>query len=197
MKFFILLYAKVQENLAPLKRQSNALVHDKERMRAAAKLEETKLTENIKDFSSDMQTISAYSSRINNFMQAKKIEKLDDTVKRLVDLETKIDQKKDDFQTLSTEVESMKSQVGEQERHKKSIQDNLRLIDTQKKVSVLKEEYEALRVEFEEMVESENPGDDYETATAKKDKLSSEKARREGRLGELKGQQRELKVGTF
>jgi len=106
---------------------------------------------------------------------------------------SQIEEKKTDYASLLGEIETLKSRLGEQERYKKSIQNNLRLLETRKEIKRLKNEYQTLRAEFEEMTASDSTGDDYDTAVKKKNLLLSDKARLEGRIGELKYQQKDLK----
>lgn len=184
---------KLQDKIAPLRRHNNILINDKERMRNTAKAKETKLSETIKTFASDMQTLSSFSFQIDDFTRSKKILELSDMTKTLSYIMSQIEEKKTDYASLLGEIETLKSRLGEQERYKKSIQNNLRLLETRKEIKRLKNEYQTLRAEFEEMTASDSTGDDYDTAVKKKNLLLSDKARLEGRIGELKYQQKDLK----
>ena len=180
-----------------MKRQTNALVNDKHRSRASAKEKENKLSQTIKLFSANMQTLSSYSHSINNYIQTNKLEELHQISNMIESTKAEIEQYSTALDDSVNELEAMKSRVGEQERYKKSIQDNLSLLEKREKVNLLKEEYEILKADFREMADSNSTGDDYDTSVKKKNRLLSEKARREGRIGELKYQQKELKVSNF
>ena len=180
-----------------MKRQYQTLTNEKERMRSSAKAEELKLSEKINAFSEDMHTISSFSKIIDDFKQSNKVNELNGMADKLSEVDSQIKKSKRDYKDLANEINSMKSRAAEHERYRKSVQDNIRLLDVRRKVQELKKECEVLETEFEAMAAPDMSGDDYATCVKKKNTLLSEKARREGRIGELKYQQKELKVGFW
>lgn len=180
-----------------MRRQQNELNSEKEKSRSTAKRDEEELSQTLKSFSKRMLILTSCSSSINSFLETNKVLEMENIVENIQSMQLLITKEKESVEEAMSEIEVLKGRVGEQERYRKSILDNLKLLETRKQVMELKEEYKELKLEFKEMAGSSTPGDDYAATVKRKNQLLSEKARREGRVGELKNQQKELKVRTI
>jgi len=184
---------KLQEQEVPIRQKIRAKQSDRQRMRTVAAEEEIRLNRLINEFSNDVQSLNSLTERIDRYLESNNEEEIEKLDSSLADVASSTREKENALKEMVPELQALQKKVSDQERHKKTIQDNIKLIKALDNVKKLRDELSVLEEELENLQGSNALNDDYASAMSSKKRHMEEKHRCEGRRLGYKDQQRNLK----
>ena len=93
---------KLEGDLEPLRREAFVKESDTKRLRAAHKAEEERLNENLNEFTRDAQKLDELNAKIDKYLDSNKQRELDRLNDDLVELDEKIEEKKNVLKVSAT-----------------------------------------------------------------------------------------------
>jgi len=184
---------KLGEKITSLTQKVRAKEGEKSRLYNHSSDEESKLNETLNTFLSDVKHLRDLSIRIDEFSSNEDEGGLDRIIAEVDKLIAKINKKKKEYHALQPDLENVKKAVGDQERHRKVLRDNIDLLDSLSQIEeveqkLLKHEEDKSKIEGADEVEQK-----MEEASFAINKHESIISRLEGRRSEMIDQIRLLK----
>lgn len=185
--------AKLQEQLAPLKRKIETKQRDKERARALRDAEISSLHDKLVEYQGEAKELRRLTKAIEDFAASEENGALDCITAETMAVLEQIQSKRKESKSLRADLDKLQDIVKNQERHKKMIRDNIDVIETQNAAEELNKEIEQLEQQKKAVKGSDKAYDEHKRAVALKQKCQGDLARVEGRWMEVVEALRSLK----
>jgi DNA repair exonuclease SbcCD ATPase subunit len=186
------------ESLLKLKPLIKKKDGEKQKHRELAKEEEENLNRMLNKFNNEVSSLTALNSEIDlnakRFIDNRDIEELDEHINKL---RLRVAEKRSQIEMLEPELENLARRIGDQERHRKLIQESISLIEARHSIDSHRRDIERLHKEKEKILGQAEAPLEWEKATALIADLRDTRARKEGRRSGFAEQIRSLKVGLL
>jgi len=165
------LEAELREQEAPLRQDIGKAESEKERMRETASKEEAKLGNQVAEYNSSLMEISSMNSKISNFNPKAKNKELLELEAEISGIEQNIAEKNAEVKGMEPQIAALKDRMGDRDRQKKVILDNISYRQNLAKVVEMEEELEAMTAEIASIEKSDKSNEQYRTARARIEEL--------------------------
>jgi chromosome segregation ATPase len=186
---------ELHDSLLKLKPSIKKKEGEKQKHRELAKEEEENLNRMLNKFNNEVSSLKALNSEIDlsakRFVDNRNIEELDENINKL---RVRVAEKRSQIEMLEPELENLTRRIGDQERHRKLIQENISLIEASHRIDDLSKDIERLKKEKEKILGHATAALELDEATAIIVDLRDKRARKEGRRSGFAEQIRSLKV---
>jgi len=160
--------------------------------------EETETARNtLSSFSSDVIKIRDLTRLIEDYAESNETKDVERARTKKAKLEDQIKEKRKELKASQPELEELRKALEDQERHKKTINDNLDLVRSQQQWENLDKEIARLIEEKAKVTGAEHAEAEYGRISEQKQQRNAQKDRLEGRRGEMLEQIRTLKVSRM
>ena len=190
---FLVFILQLGEEIAPLRQKFRMRDGEKQRMRSTVKAEEDRLNGNLNQFNADVRKLSDLSTRIDGYSQSDKPKELERVTLELSDIADKQSEGEKTLAAMGPKLESLNKKVNDQERHKKTINNNIELLEILKEIEKKKRQLSELEEEIEAVEESDTSEKDLQAVQKRIAQLENARAQCEGRRSVVKDQIRSLK----
>ena len=157
--------------------------------------EEGRLSSTLNRFNNDISALLTLNSDINQsahrFVDNSSLNAL---FERIDNVRDNMTAKRSQLQELEPELENLTRSIGDQERHRQSIKENISLIEARLRIEELKKDIDLLQKEKQKVHGHETAAQELDEATAQLRELHDKKARKEGRRSGFVEEIRSLKV---
>jgi len=185
---------QLQDQINPIRQKAKAKEIEKNRWRAATTADETKLLQHLNEFRMSRSKIEEISSSIDAFIRSKKQQALESIEAELSSVSESAKDFNSRLRAIEPEVTALKTQVNDQDGHRKNVEGNLELLDMIDGMIRLEDELVLLEEKKASLAGVESAQKEYDQAYQKNRMFNSEKDRKDGSAETLKAQHRELKV---
>lgn len=187
---------KLGDQLAPIRQKIREKEVKKQLARTQTKDEESQLSKALSLFKTDVDLLKGVTKQIEQFSKSNKEKELQRLNSKVSKLKENVDAKEAELQAMLPDLDVLAKSVSDQERHKKTIEDNITQLTLQKSIERLREEVVVLEKEIEKIEGADTCADDYKRANSRKTEVMDTKARHEGRRGGIVDNIRSLKVSA-
>lgn len=151
-------------------------------------------SDNLRKFESEVNSLRQIQAEIDAYIESSKEEEFDRINAKLSTLSRKLEAKKTEREQIMPKLRSINKEIGDQETHKKLIEDNLKLIGYKDAIAKLEDEINQMLADVEKVDGFDTFEQALEDCQKKLGELNQKRSHHEGRRGAFAEQIRTLKV---
>ena len=163
-------------------------------MRTLGQEEEEQHRGACNSFAADVSSLKEISEKIDDYVESNKENELEEVLKESETVQEKIKKKQAEIDTVQPELDALTRAIGDQENHKKNLQENIAIIKSESNIDKLEKEIEKLEKSIASVEGQETCDTDLEHVMGQLKEYHSTQARLDGRRSEIVESIRGLKV---
>jgi DNA repair protein RAD50 len=186
-------FLQLQDQLAPLTRRIDAKTREKDRTRSLKDSEVNSRQNALLEFQGDAKELHRLTKAVDEFSGSTKPQELERIADQVSLVLARIEKKGEELRALGPELESARTAVQDQNRHKKMLRENIDIMESEVAIKENTARIQQLQEKLASVEGGETAADDYRSAQHAKEKRVADKNRLEGRWHEIVEKIRTLK----
>jgi DNA repair protein RAD50 len=180
-----MLSPQLSEQIAPLNQRIEMKEKEKVRMRNLAEEEEKSITDTLNSFLNAVGSLREIVNSIDEYNASNSADAADRYERESEELAVKAKEKADEYASLKPSLDRLTKLVDDQERQKKNLEENIELTQSLQLTAALNRDILALNDKISRVEGRETSEEDMHRLRKQRLELTTEKARCEGRRGEI------------
>lgn len=180
-----------------LKAKERSKKGERDRFRNSMNDELQNQGDTLRKFEAEVSSMKQIQMDIDKYISSNKEEDFERITAKINSLRSKLEAKRVELGKIEPALDEITKELGDQETHKKLIEDNLKLLTFKDTITKLKEEVEQVRAEMEKVEGYDTYADAISKNEKRKEALQNQKSHEEGRKGAFVEQIRLLRVSNF
>jgi DNA repair protein RAD50 len=176
---------QLQDQLAPLTRRIDAKTREKDRTRSLKDSEVSSRQNALLEFQGDARELHRLTKAVDEFSGSTKPQESERIADQMSMVLAQIKKKGEEVEALGPELESARTAVQDQERHKKMLRENIDVMESEVAINEYAAREQQLQAKLASVEGGETASDELQSATKAKEKRVAEKNRLEGRWLEV------------
>ena len=185
---------QLSDQVAPLQAKKKKKETEKHKLRSHASEEDQSLQSTLSQFDSDVKGLQNLAGQINVFLNSDLPQEMEHISSKVAKILDRVSARKGDLLNLEPALEAVKRAVDDQERHKKSLKQNIDILEAGERIKILEQEITDLEDKRGQIQGHDTVYDEYEIAKKRREELQQKKANYDGRFASHVEQIRALKV---